>query len=228
MIAAMLDCYGTLVRPPEINAAFTNSLKGSSESATCALAIFKKVRKDLTPKLKYRFCTQRERFQIIVLETLRQAKFQDKLASSILLNIMESFATSPVQPGVPNALRHLRSAGLIALVANGDTDVVRRVLDRLPDVFDVVVTSEQAKSYKPERRIFLRAASMLNCPASQIVMIGDDLKRDCIPAIELGMRSILIGSRTTSVPSGALLTVTSTEAMSLAYEILTTSIEKEL
>lgn len=58
--------------------------------------------------------------------------------------------------------------------------------------FDLVVTSAEEKTSKPDLKIFNIALYRANCPSSNAYMIGDRLDNDIIPAIKIGMKTIWV------------------------------------
>ena len=58
---------------------------------------------------------------------------------------------------------------------------------------DNVITGED-NLRKPHPAVFLKAASMLDRPCSSIISIGDQNPTDILPAKQLGMTTIRIGS----------------------------------
>jgi len=57
--------------------------------------------------------------------------------------------------------------------------------------FDVVVTPGDVKRKKPSALPFEAALRALNAKPEEVVMVGDDLKRDIVPAKRLGMTTVL-------------------------------------
>jgi len=95
------------------------------------------------------------------------------------------------------ALKRLKNMKLkIGAISNFD--------NRLHDIFssvglskfvDFVVTSEDARSSKPEEAIFELAASMSNLQdlePGQILHVGDDLEKDYLGARNVGWNSVLV------------------------------------
>lgn len=70
-----------------------------------------------------------------------------------------------------NLERILRDAGLLAL-------------------FAAVADSGQLGIYKPDPAIYRAALAMLGVAASDAIMVGDSLTKDCAPAHGLGMRTV--------------------------------------
>jgi putative hydrolase of the HAD superfamily len=75
-----------------------------------------------------------------------------------------------VQPGAYEACAALRAAGIrLAVVSNWDIGLH----ERLPQAFDVVVTSAEAGTPKPDPAIFALALTRLGAEAARAVHVGD-------------------------------------------------------
>jgi 2-haloalkanoic acid dehalogenase type II len=98
-------------------------------------------------------------------------------------------ATAVIFPEVPDAVQALARHARIGVVANADHDYLMRCLDHNGLRFDVVVDSETARCYKPDRRIFRRACEALPVPASEAVMVGDTPQTDVQGARQAGLRA---------------------------------------
>jgi putative hydrolase of the HAD superfamily len=75
----------------------------------------------------------------------------------------------------------------------------------LHHIFDVVVTYDDTKKRKPDPEPFRKALQLLECEASQAVMVGDWAERDIVGAKLLGMKTVFAryGDRFNTRHSGA-------------------------
>ncbi len=92
-------------------------------------------------------------------------------------------------------LAQLRAAGYpLALLANVDDDLFSAGSPALLSLeFDAVVTSEQARCYKPDPAFFIHALAQLGPlaqPADQLIHISASTYRDLAPCRALGLRTI--------------------------------------
>jgi putative hydrolase of the HAD superfamily len=81
-----------------------------------------------------------------------------------------------------------------AVVSNGQrvfSEIEMRYLD-LYDKFQHVVFSSDFGHKKPDPRIFLEAAKLLNLEPKEIMCIGDNFDNDIVPASKLGMKTMHI------------------------------------
>ena len=97
-----------------------------------------------------------------------------------------------VYPEVPGVLAGLRGAGLrLGVVSNWDPrlpDLLERL--GLSGFFEVVVCSSDVGVEKPDRRIFLSAATRLRVPPGAALHIGDGRLEDVEGALGAGMRAL--------------------------------------
>ena len=108
-----------------------------------------------------------------------------------------------LRDGVQDTLRALRSYGLhLGIVSNVDDDQFSHMLQLsgLASYFDALLTSQQARSCKPDPGIFRRALEQAGCEPQQACFVGDSLDQDIAGANRLGLRSVLIWSRDDQPP----------------------------
>lgn len=77
-------------------------------------------------------------------------------------------------------------------VSNADTIPLEVAIQRHDLRFDHVVSSEQARSYKPDAVIFERALEKTGAQPSRVAHIGDSLHSDILGAAKLGITTIWI------------------------------------
>lgn len=108
-------------------------------------------------------------------------------------------------PGVPDLIRSLATRFRVALVTNTHhAPLIARHLDALgiADRFDPVITSIEHGRKKPHPSIFEAALSLLRCPPSAALFVGDSFEADYAGARAAGMRAVLIDpDRTSNAPT---------------------------
>jgi 2-haloalkanoic acid dehalogenase type II len=101
------------------------------------------------------------------------------------------------RPDAAGTLAALRARGLhVSIVSNIDDDQLAAVWGRLGlgDHVDAITTSEEARSCKPDPRIFRVALEKAGGPPPEsVVFVGDSPWHDVAGANALGMTSVLIG-----------------------------------
>ncbi len=105
-------------------------------------------------------------------------------------------------PEVPVVLEALRGTP-IAVVSNADDAMLREILARNRLAFDVVVTSEACRSYKPAARIFEEALRELGMSPREAIHVGDSLEADVGGAQRLGMATAWVNRAAEAMPADA-------------------------
>jgi haloacid dehalogenase superfamily, subfamily IA, variant 1 with third motif having Dx(3-4)D or Dx(3-4)E len=101
-----------------------------------------------------------------------------------------SFWTNPwTNPGIfEDTMEFLNKSQLpICIVSNIDRDDIISALNFHKIPFDALVTSEDARSYKPRREIFETALKQMGQNSSDILHIGDSLTSDVLGAKNCGI-----------------------------------------
>ncbi|MFX1362896.1 MAG: HAD family hydrolase [Promethearchaeota archaeon] len=99
-------------------------------------------------------------------------------------------------PHVDSVLGKLKEKYRLGLITNTTTsreEDVRWALHKIGIVeyFDVIVTSVDAESRKPDERIFQIALDAIGVKATEAVMIGNRILRDVLGGNKMGMKTIL-------------------------------------
>ena len=102
-----------------------------------------------------------------------------------------------LREGVPETLTALRAHGChLGVVSNADDDQFAHMvkLGRLEPYFDSLLSSEQARSCKPDLAIFHEALRRADCAPEEALFVGDSLQQDVAGANRVGLQSVLIWS----------------------------------
>jgi HAD superfamily hydrolase (TIGR01509 family) len=108
-----------------------------------------------------------------------------------------------LREGVRETLQALRARGVyVGMVSNVDDDQLAHMLELggVAQYFDSVLSSEQARSCKPDVVIFHEALRRAGCAAQEALFVGDSLQQDIAGANRVGLRSVLIWSRSDRDP----------------------------
>jgi len=106
--------------------------------------------------------------------------------------LADSLASWPPFSDTVAALQQLSKRFRLAIVSNTDDALFAGTEMRLKVRFDVVVTAEQVKSYKPGKAHFHEVLRRLGVPVSQVVHVAQSLYHDHVPARQLGFRTAWI------------------------------------
>lgn len=111
-----------------------------------------------------------------------------------------------LREGVRETLAALRDRGLhLGMVSNIDDDQLAHLIGiaGLADAFDSVLSSEQARSCKPDGRIFAEALRRAGTPAESTLFVGDSILADVAGANAAGLQSVLLWHRADRRPPPA-------------------------
>lgn len=111
-------------------------------------------------------------------------------------------------PGMPlfddtaPALRALSDDGWkLAILTNCDDDLFATTAPKLPAPFDVVVTAEQVRSYKPDLGHFREFAKITGATPENWIHVANSWVHDILPASRMGLRSVWVDRDLTGHPA---------------------------
>ena len=107
-----------------------------------------------------------------------------------------------VFPDVAEALGALASAGWrLAVLTNCDESLFAGTAPALPVPFDVVVTAEQVRSYKPDLGHFRKFAELTGATPANWIHVANSWVHDIAPAARMGLRSVWVDRDHTGHPA---------------------------
>ncbi len=124
----------------------------------------------------------------------------------------------PVFPDVEPELAALRAAGFrLAVLTNCDNDLFAQTRKNFQQPFDLVVTAEDAKDYKPARTHFRRFFRLSGVDPDDWVHVACSFFHDIGPATEMGIRRIWVDrDRTGEDPRAATARLTDARGLAAA------------
>ena len=97
-------------------------------------------------------------------------------------------------PDVLAALERLAGRYRLAVLSNGDRDMLANAMPHVGFEFDQVISVEEAGYFKPHHRTYERAAEILGVEISSVMHVANH-PFDCIGAKAAGMRTAFIDRR---------------------------------
>ena len=185
------DCYGTLIDwETGISTAVGEVLesRGIVESRAEVLALFADAEprvQDSEDYLEYRIVLRR------VMETIG-TELGFRCTGSERSCLADTLPGWPVFPEVPDALTALKSRFRLAVISNVDDDLFAGTAEALGVDFDVVVTAQQVRSYKPNPRNFNVAADRMAVEKERWLHVAESLYHDIGPANRLGIACVWV------------------------------------
>ena len=97
------------------------------------------------------------------------------------------------------ALRKLSENCRLGILSNVDEDLLAGTLRHLSATFDLIVTAEQVRSYKPEKAHFERARKIIGGESNWVHVAGS-LYHDVEPAVRLGVQVVWVNRKGLALP----------------------------
>jgi 2-haloacid dehalogenase len=94
-------------------------------------------------------------------------------------------------PDTVPGLRRLRSRFLLAPLSNGGVALLTRMAKRAGLPWDLILSGELFEGYKPEPKVYLGAARLLDLPPSRVMMVAAH-NGDLAAASALGLRTAFV------------------------------------
>ena len=115
-------------------------------------------------------------------------------ADAAVGRFLQDLGARPVFPETLDVLTRLREQLTIAVLSNADDAFLYPVLEHhgLSDAFAAVLSSEEARQYKPHPDIFAKMLDRLGTPPEETLMVGDTLLEDVYGGYKAGMPSAWI------------------------------------
>lgn len=100
------------------------------------------------------------------------------------------------------ALRALAGDGWkLAILTNCDDDLFATTAPKLPVAFDVVVTAQRVRSYKPDLGHFREFAEVTGATPGNWIHVANSWVHDILPAARMGVRSVWVDRDLTGHPA---------------------------
>ncbi len=195
------DCYGTLVDWESGIVGAIRPLAASSGRTVSADGILELYAAIEAREEAGAYRTYREILETIVRRMAARLFFSiDDRQAQILGDTVGKW--HPFLDSV-SALQRLKQRYKLAVISNIDDDMFRQTSKLLGDPFDVVVTAQQARSYKPSPNNFQLALERIGEPAAKVLHCAQSLYHDIAPAKALGMGTVWVDRRAGQRGSGA-------------------------
>jgi 2-haloacid dehalogenase len=195
--AITFDNYGTLVdwetgicrvlRPW----ATKRKVAASDRALLEAFALYETAEQQRTPELSYTEILR-------VVHDRIAAHFGQAPDAAEAAAFAASVPDWPVFPDTPDALRYLQRWFALAIISNVDRASFRGTSTKLGITFDIVITADEAGSYKPSHRNFQAAVeklAMRGVAADRILHVGQSYFHDIVPASSFGLPTMWIDRR---------------------------------
>jgi 2-haloacid dehalogenase len=192
------DCYGTIADWNSRMVAALEPVTGDRARAAALLAAYHRAESILEARPAWR------PYREILADGLRMAS--RRTGVSLPADAADAFVTAwpsmAVFADVAEALGALVSLGWrLAILTNCDDDLFAATAPRLPVRFDLVVTAEQVRSYKPDLGHFRKFADMTGGDSGNWIHVANSWVHDILPASRMGLRSVWVDRDLTGHPA---------------------------
>ncbi len=113
---------------------------------------------------------------------------------------MAAHGRAPVYPEVPGALAALHEHYRLAVLSDADAAFIEPSIEHNGLEFELVLTSEDVRAYKPHVSLFHDACGRLGVTPSQAVYVGDTPWQDVEGARNAGMQTVWVNRHGASWP----------------------------
>jgi 2-haloacid dehalogenase len=179
------DCFGTLIDWRAGFAAILAPLAGSKTDEL--LRVYHQIEPVIEAERPHRL------YKDVLRRSLSQAAAEVGLQFSEEQSdvLSQQWASLPLFEDVEEALAALREAGYkLAILTNCDDDLFAQTDRSFRSPFDLVVTAEQVRDYKPSLAHFQRFSELTKVSPNDWVHVACSWFHDIAPARELGIKRI--------------------------------------
>jgi 2-haloacid dehalogenase len=179
------DCFGTLV---DWHAGFEAALRPfAGERSTELMDAFYSGKRLLEAEKPHRL------YKDVLVAGLLQAgdKIGLKISETSAQTLPLTWGTQPIFDDVEPMLSELRAMDCkLAVLTNCDDDLFAKTQRCFRQPFDLVITAEQVRDYKPSTRHFERFAQVTNASPREWVHVACSWYHDIVPTRKLGILRI--------------------------------------
>jgi 2-haloacid dehalogenase len=151
--------------------------------------------------LKGEFMPYREVLARSIREAVEQYGYEwdDRIAADVV-GLMEAYQPFPdTRP----ALRNLVDAGYrLVIISNVDRDIIEHTVRQIDIPFTDVITSEDARAYKPSDAVFEYASRRIDAAANEVLHVAFGFKYDLAAATRAGWSTAWINRHNEPKPDG--------------------------
>jgi 2-haloacid dehalogenase len=195
------DCYGTMI---DWESGIFSALRPilAAHRKTCSDPALLELYGELEARAEAgEFLRYREILQSVVWGFGERLGFVPSEAE--MRSLPESLANWQPFPDTVGALRRLKQRYKLAVISNVDDDLFALTVPKLGVAFDYVTTAQQARCYKPCKKIFELARERMGVPLSKWLHVGQSIYHDVIPAQSLGIATVWVNRPSPRKGAGA-------------------------
>lgn len=207
------DCYGTLI---DWRGGVREAVSRIAELADVDLRAFAERRIELELIVEHE--RYRDYDEVLALSVARTAaEFGVELPPARGREFADSLRDWPPFEDAPRFLQRLRRLGVpIAILSNVTQAGLRGSVRRLGAPFDLLITAEELRSYKPAPAHWAALQARLGISAARQLHVGGSIAHDIRPAVALGAPTVWVNREGETAPPDATPTLMVTSLDELA------------
>ena len=188
------DCYGTLIDwETGIDTAFKQSLKGLGLNRSEESRLFNQYQEE-EKRIEAQKPFRRYRKVLGQAFNLAAKSFGKTVPIEASDLLVDQLPTWRPFPDTNPALHRLSRSHRLGILSNVDDDLLQGTLRHLTVPFDIVVTAERVRSYKPGTKHFEEARKIIG-PDTGWLHVAASLYHDIEPAISLQINSVWVNRK---------------------------------
>ncbi len=191
------DCYGTLIDWEKgLKETLREILGGKNLTINIDELLNEWLKQDLSA-VKGSYKRYKEILKISLQKSFSKfgIPYEDRDGQALVSSMPEWKAFPDVKPTLQELSEHYK----LAIISNVDDDIISRTLQQI-DFFLLVITSQQAKIYKPSIEIFKYALQKLGLDPRHVMHVAFSFEYDIKPAVQLGMNTVWLNRKMEPVP----------------------------
>jgi len=187
------DCYGTLIDwETGIRRAFKQSLEGTglNETQSELFQVYQEEEKRIEGQMPYR-----KYRDVLALAASAAARKLGKTIPEKLSSILaEQLPSWDPFPDTNPALERLATEYTLGILSNIDDDLLAGTLKHFTVPFDLIITAERVRSYKPATEHFEEARGIIGADRGWL-HVAASLYHDVEPASRLGIKTVWVNRK---------------------------------
>ena len=122
-------------------------------------------------------------------------KYKVPIYTDAFENFVNNLFVEPVAfPNAGQIISQLRKRYPVLLLTNADNGVLHKSISMQKFEFDYILSSEDMRCYKPNKKCFKATCETLNVMPKSTLMIGDSLTEDVHGALLFGMQALWLNN----------------------------------
>ncbi|HHW45626.1 MAG TPA: HAD family hydrolase [Clostridiales bacterium] len=187
----LLDFYGTVVHDNKLVVDYICNELQKTGDGSCHDEIICYFRKKLFDLCSASFARKFRKQRTLMLSAIKHTakRFRCTANPELLAEHLYKFLEAP--PVFEDALEFLNKCPLpVVIVSNNDTIDLQKALAFIKYYPKYIATSELARAYKPNPRIFEYALERLNLKPDEAIYVGDNIEYDIKGAKSAGLTAV--------------------------------------